>query len=108
MLYDVSRATIVTPDEATAAPVAKNGRAKASASNTSVATRRASRSSCRSRRFRVCSTGACRSSFTAENFTLASGSRFRKCKTSGTAAAAAPSRNRGERKDNMIRPCESS
>src|SRR5439155_27331188 len=32
MLYDVSRATIVTPDEATAAPVAKNGRAKASAS----------------------------------------------------------------------------
>ena len=99
MLYEVSRAITVAPLEPTASPEAKNGRANAIASRTSVAIRSASSSSSRNRCLAECSTGACFNSLTAANFTLGSGSRFSRCSTIGIAAAAAPARNRGERND---------
>src|SRR5207247_1329894 len=101
-LYDVSSATIVIPPDAETAEAGKKGRAKANASSTSAATRSASSSSSRRWRFCVCSTGACLSSFTAANFTRASGSRLSRWRTTGTAAAAAPTRNSGDRKDNIL------
>ena len=81
----------------------KNGRANASARSTSAATRSISRAICLSRRVEVCSTGACRNSATAANFTRGSGFRFSRCRTTGMAAASAPTRKRGERKDGIIR-----
>src|SRR6516225_12337260 len=97
MLYEVSSVTIVTPPRVTAWPDAMNGRAKANASRTSAATRKASNNSSLSRCFSVSSTGACFNSFTAANFTRGSGSRLRRCSTIGTAAAAAPTRKIGDR-----------
>ena len=47
------------------------------------------------------SIGACFRSLTAANNTRGSGSRLSRCSTSGMAAAAAPTRNSGDRKDNM-------
>ena len=89
----------MTPVVPTAAPVAKNGRAKAMASSTSAVMRSARSRSSRRRRLSVCSTGACLMRCTAANFTRVSGSRFSKWSTIGTAAAAAPARNRGERNE---------
>ena len=97
MLSDVSSATTVMPDVAPYASDGKNGRANASARSSSAVTRSASSSSSRRCCFWLCSTGAPRSSFTAENCTRASGSRLSRCSTIGTAAASAPARNSGER-----------